>query len=189
MVAASVPSPMADLPVGATFGSLVHAVLEHADPARPDFRAELLRHIDEQLVWWPVDLDPQALADALVAVCDSPLGPLADDRTLLDPWACPTGCASSTSRSRCPGATTRPTPSTTYGWATSPRCCAVTCPTGDAVRIYADALDRDPDLAAQPLLGYLTGSIDVVLRLDVDGAERFLTVDYKTNWLGTSTRR
>ena len=28
----AVPSPMATLPVGATFGSLVHAVLEHADP-------------------------------------------------------------------------------------------------------------------------------------------------------------
>ena len=28
---ADLPSPMADLPVGATFGSLVHAVLEHAD--------------------------------------------------------------------------------------------------------------------------------------------------------------
>ena len=42
----------------------------------------------------------------------------------------------------------------------------------------------DPDLAAQSLRGYLTGSIDVVLRLDVDGAQRFLTVDYKTNWLG-----
>ncbi|MCY7400144.1 MAG: UvrD-helicase domain-containing protein, partial [Nocardioides sp.] len=37
VVAASVPSPMADLPVGATFGSLVHAVLEHADPGAPDF--------------------------------------------------------------------------------------------------------------------------------------------------------
>ena len=31
-VGADVPSPMADLPVGATFGSLVHAVLEHTDP-------------------------------------------------------------------------------------------------------------------------------------------------------------
>ncbi len=31
---AAVPSPMATLPVGATFGSLVHAVLEHADPGR-----------------------------------------------------------------------------------------------------------------------------------------------------------
>ncbi len=45
--AAAVPSPMADLPVGATFGSLVHAVLEHADPAAADFRAELLSHIRE----------------------------------------------------------------------------------------------------------------------------------------------
>ena len=57
-------------------------------------------------------------------------------------------------------------------------------PEGDAVRVYADALDADPDLAAQSLRGYLTGSIDVVLRLDVDGQQRFLTVDYKTNWLG-----
>ena len=69
-----VASPMADLPVGATFGSLVHAVLEHADPAAADFRAELLGHIDEQRGWWPVELDREELADALVAVCDSPLG-------------------------------------------------------------------------------------------------------------------
>ena len=32
-IGADVASPMANLPVGATFGSLVHAVLEHADPA------------------------------------------------------------------------------------------------------------------------------------------------------------
>ena len=83
LAAAAVPSPMATLPVGATFGSLVHAVLEHADPGVDDFRAELLGHMREQLVWWPVDLDPDELADALVAVCSSPLGPLAADRTLL----------------------------------------------------------------------------------------------------------
>ena len=35
------PSPMDDLPAGATFGSLVHAVLEHADPHAPDLEAEL----------------------------------------------------------------------------------------------------------------------------------------------------
>ena len=73
---ATCPSPMAALPVGATFGSLVHAVLEHTDPDAPDLRAELLGHIDEQLGWWPVELDREELADALVAVCDSPLGPL-----------------------------------------------------------------------------------------------------------------
>ena len=57
--AADVPSPMADLPVGATFGSLVHAVLEHVDPTADDLRAELLTHIDEQRGWWPVDARPR----------------------------------------------------------------------------------------------------------------------------------
>ena len=83
--APDVPSPMADLPVGATFGSLVHAVLEHTDPDAPDLRAELLGHIDEQLGWWPVDLDREVLADSLVAVCDSPLGPLVGRDAARDP--------------------------------------------------------------------------------------------------------
>ena len=184
MVAASVPSPMADLPVGATFGSLVHAVLEHADPAAPDFRAELLRHIDEQLVWWPVTLDPQALADALVAVCDSPLGPLAGDRTLLS-LGLPDRLRELDFEVPLSGGDHPAHPVDDVRLGDLAPLLRRHLPEGDAVRIYADALDRDPDLAAQPLLGYLTGSIDVVLRLDVDGQERFLTVDYKTNWLGT----
>jgi exodeoxyribonuclease V beta subunit len=40
---------------------------------------------------------------------------------------------------------------------------------------------RVPELADQPLRGYLTGSIDVVLRLP---GPRYLIVDYKTNRLG-----
>ncbi len=179
---ASVPSPMADLPVGATFGSLVHAVLEHADPAADDFRSELLRLIGEQLVWWPVELDPAELADALVAVCSSPLGPLAGDRTLLS-----LGLAD---RLReldfevpLAGGDTLAAPHDVRLGDLAPLL-RRHLPEGDAVRVYADALDADPDLAAQSLRGYLTGSIDVVLRLDVDGHQRFLTVDYKTNWLG-----
>ncbi len=188
VVAASVPSPMADLPVGATFGSLVHAVLEHADPAAADFRAELLDHLAQQLVWWPVALDPEVLADALVAVCDSPLGPLAGDRTLLSlglkdrlreldfelPLSggdCP------------PPAGVMPGRDVRLGDLAP--LLRRHLPEGDAVRVYADALDRDPDLAGQSLRGYLTGSIDVVLRVDVEGQQRFLTVDYKTNWLGS----
>ena len=79
-------SPMARLPVGATFGSLVHGVLEHTDPAAPDrggdLAAELRHHLTEQLVRWPVELDQDALVAALVAVCDTPLGPLTGELTL-----------------------------------------------------------------------------------------------------------
>ncbi len=168
-VAGDVPSPMADLPVGATFGSLVHAVLEHTDPEAPDLRAELLGHVEEQLSWWPVDLDPGELADALVAVCDSPLGPLAGERTL-----------------RGLGLRDRlremdfelPLAGGTRLGDLAPLL-RHHLPESDPVRHYADALDQ-PALGDQPLLGYLTGSVDVVLR--VDG--RYLVVDYKTNWLG-----
>ena len=41
-------------------------------------------------------------------------------------------------------------------------------------------LDAQPALAEQDLRGYLTGSVDVVLRT----GGRYLVVDYKTNWLG-----
>ena len=53
-VDAALASPMADLPAGADFGSLVHAVLEHADPRAPDLLAELRSHVADQLRWWPV---------------------------------------------------------------------------------------------------------------------------------------
>jgi exodeoxyribonuclease V beta subunit len=48
----------------------------------------------------------------------------------------------------------------------------------DPLRAYADHLD-DPTLR-QTVRGYLTGSLDLVVRLP--GA-RFAIVDYKTNWL------
>ena len=48
---------------------------------------------------------------------------------------------------------------------------------------YAQRLD-DPALR-QSVRGYLTGGIDLVVRVrDPDGAPRFAVVDYKTNWLG-----
>ena len=180
---AAVSSPMADLPVGATFGSLVHAVLEHADPAADDFREELLTHIREQLVWWPVDLDAADLADALVTVCSSPLGPLTGERTLLD-LRLPDRLRELDFELPLAGGddATYAAAQVTLGDLAPLLRRHLTV--GDPVLAYAATLERDHELAGQRLLGYLTGSIDVVLRVGVDGSERFLTVDYKTNWLG-----
>ncbi|WP_406603450.1 UvrD-helicase domain-containing protein [Nocardia aurantia] len=52
-------------------------------------------------------------------------------------------------------------------------------PAGDPFESYPDQLDALDDT---PLRGYLTGSIDAVLRLP---GPRFVVVDYKTNRLGT----
>jgi exodeoxyribonuclease V beta subunit len=191
-IASPMASPMAGLPVGATFGSLVHAVLEHADPAAADLRAELLAHIDEQLVRWPVDLDRGELADALVAVCDSPLGPLADGATLrqvalrdrLREMEFELPLAGGDLAARAPGRGAAPPDVRLGDLAPLLRC---HLPEGDPVRAFADALDA-PALGGQSLRGYLTGSVDVVLRLPGADGPRYLVVDYKTNWLGGPDR-
>lgn len=180
---ADTPSPMADLPVGATFGSLVHAVLEHADPQASDLRHELLTRIREQLIEWPVaGLDAELLADALVAVCDTPLGPLARSVTLRDIGRVDRLTELDFELPLCGGdhrlAIAPADPEVTLG-DLAPLLHAY-LPAGDPVRSWGEVLRSSPDLAAQPLRGYLTGSVDVVLRT----GGRYLVVDYKTNWLG-----
>ena len=176
---APILSPMAGLPVGATFGSLVHAVLEHADPDAPDLREELLAHIDEQLGWWPVQLDREELADALLAVCDSPLGPFAgatlreiplSDRLREMEFELPLA-----------GGDVRGRPADVRLGDLAPLL-RRHLPADDPVATYADALTGE--LAEQSLRGYLTGSVDVVLRVRGEDGPRYLVVDYKTNWLG-----
>ena len=64
-------------------------------------------------------------------------------------------------------------------------------PAGDPLAPYADRL-TDATLGVQSLRGYLSGSLDVVLRIplreDGSGGHRYLVADYKTNWLGDSDR-
>jgi len=180
----AVPSPMADLPVGATFGSLVHAVLEHADPAAEDFAAEVRAHVVEQLVWWPVQLDVDELTAALVQVCRSPMGPLTGGRTLLDVGR---GDRLAELDFEIPlaGGDVTGYPAAEVLLGDLAPLLREHLPPGDPLLGFAETLEHDEALADQTLRGYLTGSIDVVLRVEVDGATRYLTVDYKTNWLGT----
>jgi len=178
----AVPSPMAGLPVGATFGSLVHAVLEHADPVADDLHAELRSQIEEQMVRWPVALEPDELATALVAVCDSPLGPLADGRTLR---GIPLRDRLREMDFELPlaGGDVRGYPAADATLGDIAPLLRSHLPQGDPLVAYADALGH-PALGGQDLRGYLTGSVDVVLRVSGERAPRYLVVDYKTNWLG-----
>ncbi|SEH46903.1 DNA helicase/exodeoxyribonuclease V, beta subunit [Mycolicibacterium rutilum] len=180
-VGADVPSPMADLPTGAKFGSLVHAVLEDADPFAADLAAELEARIREHSVWWPVDVEAAELAAALLPLHDTPLGPLAGNVTLrqiglsdrMREMEFEFPLAGGDLRSSAPdirlahvGALLREH-----------------LEVDDPMRAYADRL-TEAGLGGQSLKGYLSGSVDAVLR--VDG--RYLVVDYKTNWLGDPSR-
>ncbi|AGB21314.1 DNA helicase/exodeoxyribonuclease V, beta subunit [Mycobacterium sp. JS623] len=167
-----VPSPMADLPSGAKFGTLVHGVLETADPFAPDLAAELEAQIREHSVWWPVDVEASVLAAAMVPMHDTPLGPLADGLTLRQ--------IGLQDRMRemdfefpLAGGHLRD-----VGKLVRER-----LPKDDPLASYADRL-TGVALGGQPLKGYLSGSVDAVLRI----GDRYVVVDYKTNWLGDPAR-
>ncbi|WP_308257732.1 UvrD-helicase domain-containing protein [Pseudonocardia lacus] len=171
----ALPSPMADLPLGAAFGTLVHAVFETADLTAADLPGELLAHCRDQLARHPTGgLRAEELAAALEPVARTPLGPLAGGLA-LDGIAPRDRLAELEFELPLAGGEERGTPVALDALVPLLR---RHLPADDPLRDYPDALAELPD---QRLRGYLTGSIDAVLRLPGD---RFAIVDYKTNWLG-----
>lgn len=177
-------SPMDGLVAGATFGSLVHAVLEHADPQAPDLRAELLARIEEERRWWLVPATSEELADAMLPMQHTSLGPLADGLTLAG-IGMPDRLRELDFEFPMGGGDTGSSGSALLSdFATALR---RHLPEGDPVLPYADKLDGTV-LGEQVLRGYLSGSIDVVLRIHGADGDRFVVVDYKTNTLGEPGR-
>jgi exodeoxyribonuclease V beta subunit len=164
---AAVPSLLADMPVGVEVGTLVHRVFEAVDFASLDLSAELAREIAVAQARRRVELgDVDSVVAGLRAAIETPLGPHPALSTVtradrLDELNFELPLVGGD----------------------DPRGPALT------LAAIADVLDahgdpyaerlRDPRLR-ESVRGYLTGSIDLVLRL---GGERFAVIDYKTNWL------
>ena len=182
--ALAAPSPMAELPRGADFGTLVHTVYEHFDPAAADLRAELSRVAGETLLRLPTgELTAAELAEAMLPAVLTPLGEVADGLRLADIPV----------TDRLPeldfeyplAGGDRPTARVLLGQVAE--LLRRHLPADDPLVDYPDRLG-DPELAEQVLRGFLIGSIDAVLRIPVEAgnpAYRYLIVDYKTNWLGS----
>jgi exodeoxyribonuclease V beta subunit len=169
-------SPLGAAPAGVEFGTFVHTVLEATDFAAPDLNAELAGHVAAAQSRRSFDLgDADQVVDGLRAAISTPLGGLVGGVRLRDiaradrldelgfelPLAggdAPTGRL------------------TLDAIAHALR---QHLPAGDPMAGYAARLE-DPALRSQ-VRGFLTGSIDLVFRLD---GPRFAIVDYKTNWLG-----
>jgi exodeoxyribonuclease V beta subunit len=175
----AVPVLLSDMPGGTRVGTLVHDVLEAADFAAPDLRAELTAHVARARARRAVDLgDTEAAVDGLVAALETPLGPLAGGRRLRD-----------VQRADRLDELTFELPlaggDDAHGEVTPPAIGAVLArhlAPDDPVAPYAARLD-DPALR-HAVRGYLTGSIDLVLRVPGGDGPRFAVVDYKTNRLG-----
>ncbi len=175
-----VPSPMADLAGGAAFGTLVHAVLENADLSGGDPLAVLAEAAEAEMRWRGKGLDPRVLAQALVPAVTTSWGPISDGRSLAD-FASGDLLAELEFELPLAGGDepTGPLP---------PRLGQVAhllrehLPADDPVHAYADLL-AGPLLAQQPLRGYLTGSLDLVVRVGPVDSPRYVVVDHKTNRL------
>lgn len=176
------PSPMAELPRGTAFGTLVHAIYENFDPHADDLPAELERIAAHWLARVPAaGLTAPALATALLPGVRTPLGELAGNRALCDiaitdrlaelDFELPLGGGDS------PAGHRRVVLGEVSGLL------ARHLAPGDPLLRYPDHL-ADPLLAEQALRGFLVGSIDAVLRVPEGDTHRYLIVDYKTNWLG-----
>ncbi|GAA5078001.1 exodeoxyribonuclease V subunit beta [Nocardia iowensis] len=174
-VFAGPPSLMNSLPYGAEFGTLVHGVLELIDTDAMDLAAEVDNRCRAAIDELMAEADPAVLSTALLAVLRTPLGigSLADiaNRDRLNELEFELPLAGGDA----PGAES----ATLRQIADLLR---THLPTDNDLFVYADHLATLDDI---PLRGYLTGSIDAVLRVTDGPDPRFVIVDYKTNRLGT----
>ena len=169
----AVPSPFGDLGGGATFGTLVHAVLEDVDFAADDLTGQLRAGLAAQYLG-DQQIDADALVGGLTAAIETPLGPLVDDLRLRDVRRADRLDELHFEMPLVGG--DDPT-----GHVTMEAIADVVSrhlPVDDPIAGYGERL-RSPALAAE-VRGHLSGSIDVVLRHE----GRYVVIDHKSNWLG-----
>jgi exodeoxyribonuclease V beta subunit len=177
-----VASPLAQLPPGVDIGTFVHLVMEATDFAAPDVDAELSERIADVQGRRAVEIGaPAQLVAGLRAVLETPLGPVLGGLRLRDVARADRLDELGFELPLAGGDQPR-------GWLTLGRVAAVLrahCAAGDPLAAYAERLD-DARLR-QSVRGYLTGSLDLVVRVPDPahpGEHRFTVLDYKTNWLG-----
>ncbi len=181
------PGPLATLPAGTDFGTLVHSLFEEVDLSAPGARDALCDALDRQLERRPLDLTPvdgdgesrvdgrSALVDGLLAAAATPLGPIAGGARLGDVG--PTDRLGELAFDLRLGDGGRLPDLPAIG-----RIVASRLDPSDPLLPWAAALAERP--VPFGLGGHLTGSIDLVLRVRPDGGvTRYLVADYKTNLL------
>jgi len=175
-------SPMSHLPKGAAFGTLVHAVLEATDFAADDVRTQLADEAERLGTFRSTGIAAGNLADALLPSLQTSLGPLAGGRRLADIATSDRLDEMDFEMPLAGGE--KPVGGARVGDIAD--LLRTHLPADDPLRGYAEDLDI-PELADRQLRGFLSGSIDAVLRVTDNALPRYLVVDYKTNWLGGDT--
>ncbi len=177
--ALATPSLLSAMPAGVHVGTFIHRVLEATDFAAPDLDAELTARVAELHGRRAVDIGPgDAVVAGLRAMIETPLGPALRGLALRDVTRADRLDELGFELPLAGG--DRPS-----GWLTVERLAAILrahLPDDDPLAGYADRL-ADARLRRR-VRGYLTGSLDLVVRLTGDDGPRYAVLDYKTNRLG-----
>jgi len=187
----AVPSLWRELAGGADVGTFVHRILERVDFTAPDLQSALAAEVALAGNRRPAALaDDGAVVAALAAAVETPLGPLAGGRALRQFGP---GDRLNELHFELPLAGGDDPVAAVSVAAVSVTAVAELLrryvPAGDPLAGYAERL-ADPALA-DTFRGYLSGSLDLVLRIPGPAggggpsAASFAVVDHKTNWLGT----
>ncbi len=184
---AGIVSPLATLPAGASFGTLVHHVLEDIDFTSHRLGDDLRESVINHTRFRSVDLRPvipdgattsdgiHLLVDGLATAIRSPLGPLFDGARLQD--VARADRLDEMSFELLLGDRDRHPSDREIGAIIVDH-----LPPDDPLRPWAAGL-ADGAFGVE-LGGHLTGSIDALIRVvSADGASRFVVVDYKSNRL------
>jgi exodeoxyribonuclease V beta subunit len=167
-------SPLANAPIGAEFGTFVHRTLEAVDFNAKDLDAELADRGARASRRGDGFDAPETLA-GLRAAIDTPLGRMIDGLRLRDVGRADRLDELGFELPLAGG--DDPTGRVTLSAIAA--ALLTHLPAHDPMAAYASRLE-DPMLRSS-VRGFLTGSIDLVVRL---AGPRFAIVDYKTNWLG-----
>jgi exodeoxyribonuclease V beta subunit len=161
-------SPLAEMPRGARFGTLVHAIMERLPFHASDLDAAIASLLASHTRTTAWDFDTEAFVNGISDAVNTPLGPDPAAPALAD---------------LAPGDLLRELefelPVRESGSPVTPADIARVMdrflPADDRYRPYLDDLARSPATAFR---GYLAGAIDLVARMP-DG--RFVVMDYKSN--------
>jgi exodeoxyribonuclease V beta subunit len=174
----AVPSLLSAMPAGVHVGTFVHRVLEATDFAAGDLEAELRAHVALAQARRTTDIGERAAVIAgLRAAIETPLGPLLGGLRLRDVTRADRLDELTFELPLAGGE--RPTGELTL--AAIGAALREHVGPGDPLAGYAERL-ADPALR-ESVRGYLTGSIDLVIRAGTGSDARFAVVDYKTNRL------
>lgn len=165
--------PMASLPGGAALGNLVHELLDTLDPAGTDLEIRVLQEVSQRLSMWRTHLDADKLTQGILAAMHTPVAPTTAD-TVVSLGR--TNRLSEMSFDFCLPQ------SRSFALSAIGRALLLDPSLPPSFTAYAEALANSVFDDVR-IAGYMTGSIDAVFRVDVNGDKKYLVSDYKTNKL------